>query len=330
MRHPIAVIGSNSFSGASFVDHCLTQGYEVVGISRSDEYHPVFLPYKQNPNVSAFRFIKADLNHDLDTLMAELDAAKPSVVVNFASQSMVAQSWKYPAHWFQTNVVATVKLHDLLRQCDYLDKYVHISTPEVYGTCTGLIRESTDYHPSTPYAVSRAAADMSLMTFVQNYHFPVVFTRAANVYGPSQQLYRIIPRTILYFLTSRKLQLHGGGHSIRSFIDIADVSNGTLKAALVGKPGDIFHLSTERLVSIRDLVQMIANIIGVRFDDFVDVAEERPGKDAAYMMDSGKAKGELGWAPTVSLEAGIEKTIRWVVDNLSVLKQLPSEYIHKA
>jgi len=137
-------------------------------------------------------------------------------------------------------------------------QYFHVSTLEVYGSCQEPIRENTNYNPSTPYSVSRAAADMSLMSFWKTYKFPVAFTRSVNVYGPGQQLYRIVPRTILSFLTGRKLQLHGGGHSVCSFIHIRDVADGTLTVARKGDPGEIFHFSTSRSIAIRSLVKMIA------------------------------------------------------------------------
>lgn len=325
----IAVIGSNSFSGSHFVNHCLCEGFQVLGISRSPEPNPVFLPYKANSNLDNFTFLQADLNHDLDKLAAELKACQPAYVVNFAAQGMVAQSWEKPEDWFQTNAVANVKLHDQLRKMDFLKKYVHISTPEVYGSCEGLIQEHTDYQPSTPYAVSRAAADMSLMSFFKAYDFPVCFTRAANVYGPGQQLYRIIPITILKFLTGQKLQLHGGGHSVRSFIHIRDVADGTLKVAQKGQAGDIFHFSTTRNISIKELVELIAEMMGVDFEGNVEVVGERLGKDSAYLLDSAKAKNELGWQDKISLETGIEETIAWVKDNLETLKREPWEYLHK-
>ncbi|MDD3313175.1 GDP-mannose 4,6-dehydratase [Pseudodesulfovibrio sp.] len=328
MSEKIVVIGSNSFSGASFVDYCLGEGVEVIGMSRSDEPAPEFLPYKKRQD-PAFTFMKLDLNHDLDRMIEVMEAEKPDYVVNFAAQSMVGESWAHPEHWFQTNAVATVCLHDRLRKLDFLKKYVHISTPEVYGTCEGLIAEHTNYHPSTPYAVSRAAGDMSLMSFYNAYGFPVVFTRAANVYGPGQQLYRIIPRTVLFFLTGRKLQLHGGGHSVRSFIHIRDVSDGTLKIARNAPPPEIYHLSTTRNISIRALVEMIAERLGVDFNDHVEVVGERLGKDAAYLLDATKARETLGWADRISLEEGIDETIAWVRENLDALKSMPMDYIHK-
>ena len=328
MSEKIAVIGSNSFSGSNFVSFALEKGAEVIGISRSPEPDPVFLQYKTKKD-PAFRFYQLDLNNNLDRIMEVICSFQPDYAVNFAAQSMVAESWQYPEHWFQTNVVASIKLHDRLRRRDFLKKYVHISTPEVYGTCEGLIEENTNYNPSTPYAVSKAAADMSLMSFYKTYNFPVVFTRAANVYGPGQQLYRIIPRTILYFLIGKKLQLHGGGHSMRSFIHIKDVVDGTLKAARVASAGEIFHFSTSRNISIRSLVEIIAEQTKVSFGENVEVVGERPGKDAAYLLDSSKAKKILGWKDKISLEQGIEEQIAWVRDNLEILKKQPFEYIHK-
>ncbi len=329
MIEKIVVIGSNSFSGAHFVNFALREGLEVIGLSRSVEPHAVFLPYKNKQDLK-FKFCQMDLNHDLDKIMEVIHAFEPDYVVNFAAQSMVGESWTHPEHWFATNVVANIKLHDRLRQCAFLKKYVHISTPEVYGNCEGLVRENTVYNPSTPYAVSRAAADMSLMSFYRAYNFPVVFTRAANVYGPGQQLYRIIPKTILCFLLGKKIPLHGGGHSVRSFIHIRDVVDGTLKAVRLGRGGDIFHFSTLRQVSIRSLVELIAKQMNVSFEDNIEVVEDRQGKDAAYLLDSSRAKEILHWEDKIGLEQGIEETIAWVRDNLGTLNKQPLSYVHKA
>lgn len=327
--HKILVIGSNSFSGASFVDHMLGRGCEVIGVSRSPEPHRVFLPYRWSGKDARFRFRRCDLNTDLDELMDLVRAERPPCIVNFAAQSMVAESWRNPDHWFMTNAVSTVRLHDRLRQCDFLEKYVHVTTPEVYGSVTGFIREDTPFNPSTPYAVSRAAGDMSLRSFVQAYGFPAVFTRAANVYGPGQQLYRIIPRTILFILIGRRLQLHGGGHSRRSFIHIDDVSDATRRIAEQAAAGEAYHISTNDIVSIRELVERICERLGVRFQDCVDVVDERLGKDAAYMLDSTKLRDALGWKDVIGLDAGLDRCIAWVRDNLDDIRAQPLDYVHK-
>ena len=328
MGEKFVVIGSNSFSGSNFIDFILQKGNQVLGISRSPEPHQVFLPYRKHIN-EMFDFQQLDLNHDLEEIVSSIHSFRPDYIVNFAAQGMVAESWQYPEHWFQTNVVANIKLHDKLRKCDFLKKYVHISTPEVYGNCQGIIKENTLYNPSTPYAVSRAAADMSLMTFKKAYDFPVVFTRAANVYGPGQQLYRIIPRTILYFLIGKTLELHGGGVSVRSFIHINDVSDGIIKAARKAEAGEIFHFSTGNNISIKSLVELIAQLMDVSFKERVEIVNERPGKDAAYLLDVSKAKKILGWEAEISLEEGLVETISWIRDNLEELKKEPLEYIHK-
>src|ERR1043166_7675268 len=205
------VIGANSFSGSAFIAQLLKEGKDVFGISRSAEPHPAFLPHRWNGNDKNYSFHRLDLNKHTDDIAALIEKRTPEVVVNFAAQSMVAQSWQHPEHWFQTNVISTVKLHDQLRRMGFLKKYVHVSTPEVYGNTSGNVMEDAAFDPSTPYAVSRAAADMSLQSFFSAYDVPVVFTRAANVYGAGQQLYRILPRTVLFLRMGRKLQLQGGG-----------------------------------------------------------------------------------------------------------------------
>jgi len=327
MSEKVVIIGSNSFSGAVFVDYCLSQGLEVIGISRSSEPSDIILPYKRHQ--SGFSFYQLDLNDHLEDIIDVINEFKPGYVVNFAAQSMVAQSWEHPEHWFQTNTLSMVLFHDRLRKLSFLKKYVHISTPEVYGSCEGNVKENTAYNPSTPYAVSRAAADMSLTSFYKAYDFPVSFTRAANVYGASQQLYRIIPRSIIYFLTGQKLQLHGGGHSVRSFIHMEDVAKGTLAVARQGENGGIYHFSTKRTVSIKNLVQLIADKLSVSFEDCVELSGERLGKDSFYVLDSSKATRELNWQPSIELETGIEQTINWVKRNLSEIQALPLNYIHK-
>jgi dTDP-glucose 4,6-dehydratase len=328
-RQTCVVIGSNSFSGACFVDHLVQHGYDVLGCSRSAEPHPAFLAYKWASHPGKFSFHQHDINHDLTGLMALIRKHEAPYVINFAAQSMVAESWSNPSDWFMTNAVSTVKLHDELRQCDFLKRYVHVSTPEVYGTCTGFVDESFPFKPSTPYAVSRAAGDLSLQSFYAAYNFPVVITRAANVYGPGQQIYRIIPRTILYILLDKKLQLHGGGASRRSFIHMDDVSNATLKIMLNGKNGDTYHISTEEVVSIRELVEVLCSKLGVRFEDHVEIVGDRLGKDAAYQLDSTKLKVELGWQDKVSLDKGLDQCIDWVKRNFEALKTQPFDYIHK-
>jgi dTDP-glucose 4,6-dehydratase len=323
------ILGSNSFSGATFADHLAAGGHDVLATSRSEQPHRACLPYTWQARPGKVRFRRIDLNHDLEALKTLLSSERPTHIVNFAAQSMVGESWLHPDHWMMTNVVSTVRLHEMLRGYDGLQRYVHVTTPEVYGSTDGWVKEDAAFNPSTPYAVSRAAADMSLRTYFANYGFPVVFTRAANVYGPGQQLYRIVPRTILAAMGGERLRLDGGGMSVRVFIHISDVADATEKIARHGRPGDTYHISGYELVSIRALVEMIVRRLGKSFDDCVEIGPERPGKDAAYTLDSVKLRTELGWRDTMSLQQGIDDVIAWAERFGGELSGLPAKYQHK-
>ena len=331
MANRFLVLGSNSFSGATFCDFLAQAGHDVLATSRSEEAHVALLPYKWGQHTGRVRFRRIDINHDLDALAELLNSERPTHVVNFAAQSMVAESWAHPDQWMMTNVVSTVRLLEILRRSDLLERYVHVTTPEVLRLHRRLgARESNRFNPSTPYAVSRAAGDMALTAYFHNYGFPVLFTRAANVYGPGQPLYRIVPRTILAALSGQKLRLDGGGASTRVFIHMRDVSDATLRIALGGRLGETYHISGYELVSIRALVEAILSRLGKSFEGCVELGPERPGKDTTYMLDFFKLRSELGWRDRISLAEGIDDTINWAERFSSVLSELPLKYIHKA
>lgn len=323
------ILGSTSFAGSSFIHYLLSQGEQVIGVSRSPEPHPVMQPYYHHANKSAFKAYPYDLNKDLDAIMDLIRQQKPAYIVDFAGQGMVAESWSDPAQWYTTNIISKVKLHQFLKDCDFMQRYVRVSTPEVYGNSEQVMKEDNILNPSTPYAVSHAATDMSLMAFHKQYQFPVILTRFANFYGPHQQLYRIIPRTMIYGMTGKKLPLHGGGVSERMFIYADDVSSGIHKAIQNGNPGQIYHFTNGPLISIRALVEKICHSMQVEIDSFVEIAEERAGKDSKYEMDAAKSTAELGWKPQYTLEQGLEKTVDWVRQHIDTLKSLPLNYIHK-
>ena len=326
---PILVLASNSFSGSSFIDHLLTAGHKVIGVSRSVEILPVFSLYKNNKNFKNFTFKQVDLNKDLNTITEIVSKHQVEFIFNFVAQSMVAQSWDAPEHWYQTNVVSLSRLGNLLIKEKSIKKFVHFTTPEVYGSTSGWLKESFNFAPSTPYAISRAAGDWHLKALFESHGFPVIFTRAVNVYGPGQQLYRIIPKTILSALTGKKLSLHGGGKSIRSFIHINDVSTALTAIMNTGEVGQSYHISTNEMISIFDLVQELASLLGVEVDHLIEQGPERAGKDFAYQLSSEKIRNELGWRDQITLGKGLEDTLAWAKSNLDTLKALPDTYEHK-
>lgn len=325
----VLVIGSNSFSGSDFVDLLLEKGeYQVIGISRSPEKSPLFLPYRKR-NSRNFQFHQIDLNRDLLKLQTILNEFQPEYIVNFAAQSEVAPSWENPHHWFQTNAVALTQLANMLKNLPYLKKYVHISSPEVYGTCVGNITEDAPLNPSTPYAASKAAGDLSLFAFAKNFPFPLVMVRATNVYGAHQQLFKIIPRSAIYLKLGKTIELHGGGVAVKSYIHIRDISNGELAIMERGRIGEIYHLSPDQGVAVRDVVQTICKKMGVDFTKATKEVAERLGQDKAYTIDSSKARRELGWFPAITLNEGVGQTVNWVEKHFDEISKQPLGYIHK-
>lgn len=328
-KRKIVVIGSNSFSGSDFIDLLLEDNRNsVIGISRSDEKSALFLPYKRHSHPD-FQFHKLDLNIHMADIIDLFDSFKPQFIVNFAAQSEVAPSWEHPDHWYQTNVLSLVNLTNALKDREYLQRYVHISSPEVYGTCSGNVIESAPLNPTTPYAASKAAADLFLFTLVKNFSFPLIMIRSTNVYGAHQQLFKIIPRTAIYLKVGKTIQLHGGGVAVKSYIHIRDISKGELAAMLDGRPGMIYHLSPDKGHEVRQIVRMICELMGKDFKTSTTSVGERLGQDAAYVIDSSRARNEFGWNPTIDIKKGLSEVIAWIETNWDRIQREPLEYTHK-
>jgi len=326
---PTVIIGSNCFTGAHFVDALLKDPRRrVVGISRSPENRPLYLPYRAR-QLENFQFYQVDIVRQQELLQTLMDELQPASVIHVAALSEVALSNFKPVEYFQTNGIGLVTLCNFLRTRSYLKRFVYISSAEIYGPCERPVKESEPFHPSTPYAVSKAAADMYLATLVKNFNFPVVTIRSTNVYGKHQQLFKIIPRTIIAVRQGRKVQLHGGGKAIKSFVHIRDVVRGSLEAVRVGKPGDVYHFSDSKDQTIADVVRRIAEIMGRTFEEVAEPGEARLGEDSRYDLDCAKAKTELGWSPTISLEEGLGETEAWIEENWEQIAQEPMEYVHR-
>lgn len=333
----IIVIGCNAFSGGYVVDELLRDSRnQVIGVDRVAK-GALFVPYvkrlesmKASDRKRRWRFAQFDLNEDMPGLLAMIKKAKPDYVMNLAALSEVAPSWEHPDQWFETNVVALTRMVNGLKDIRSIKKYCHISTPEVYGSVSGAVKEDNRLNPSTPYAASKAAADLSLLTFYKNYGFPVVWTRAANVYGAHQQIFKILPRTAIYLRLGKKIQLHGGGTAVRAFIHVRDVARAYIAVMLRGRVGDVYHIAPENTVTIRELVEIMCGIYGVPFDKAVEVTPARPGHDSAYILDAGKIRSELKWQPKIPLEKGLKEVNAWVDQYWKQIEKQDLEYKHQA
>ncbi len=321
------IIGSNSFYGSHFTKLLLEKKFNVVGISRSKIKKNHFLPFDKN--MKNFKFLKMDLNSDLSKILDLIKKYRPNYIVNFSSQSMVSESWKNPQDWFLTNSYSVPSLYGMLNNLKFKFRLVHISTPEVYGSTKGTISEEEKFNPTTPYAISRVNADFFLKSLKKEFKFDFVGTRAANIYGEFQDLYRIIPRTIYSIINNKKLFLHGGGSSIRSFIHIKDVCEATYKIMKnKNNSGEFYHISTKNYISIRNLVKLICKIYNYNYLDLVTNSEDRVGKDKFYKLDIKKVQ-KLGWNSKISLYEGVKKTGDWLIKNKNKFTKDELNYLHK-
>lgn len=322
------VIGSNCFTGSHIVDALLeNQKHRVIGVSRSPEYHAIFLPYKRHEE-ARFTFHQIDLAREWDDLMKLLDQEQPSVVINVAALTEVALSNERPVEYFETNTVGNVRLCNVLRTRPYLKRYIHISSAEILGSCPKPATEEALFNPSTPYAVSKAAMDQYLNTLIRNYSFPATLIRSTNVYGRHQQLFKIIPRTVIYIKQGKTVELHGGGASMKSFIHVRDVVRGLLLTLDRGGPGT-YHFTVTSDQTVADVVRVVCRLMDCPFEQVTRVVGERLGQDARYWLDCGKAERELGWKPQVSFSDGVREVIEWIDENWAQVQREPLTYQHK-
>lgn len=321
------VIGSNCFTGAHVVDALLERGDKVIGVSRAKESKALYLPYKKRAKAD-FEFKQLDLVTQMDKILALLAQVRPAVVINVAGLTEVGLSNETPIEYYETNTLAIAKLTDFLRRQPWLERYVHISSAEIFGSCAKPVDEAALFNPSTPYAVSKAAADMHINTLIKNFGFKATMIRSTNVYGRHQQLFKIIPRTVINVKLGKMIELHGGGTSKKCFVHIRDVVSGLLLALEKGTSGT-YHFTEISDLSVADVVRVTCELMGRDFAKCAKTVGERLGQDSAYVLDSSKARKELGWKPTVDFKDGVKETVEWIEANWAAVSAEPHNYIHR-
>lgn len=265
------VLGASSFYGSNFCKLLRERGEEVEELSRPKWHLGWPIPY-------------ADC------------------VVNFASQSLVEESWKYPIGWLHANATMTTELLDQARFLK-IPRFVHVSTPEVYGNTPTPAKEGHPFNPSTPYAVSRAAGDMMIAAYHRAYGFPAIITRTANIFGVGQPDYRFIPHAFKTLRAGGELLLDGGGATIRGFMHVRDACEATYLLCTKGTPGDTYHIAPRGVITIEALSRLIQARVG---KGTIASKRERLGKDLAYVLDSTKIRA-LGWNDTITLSQGLDE-----------------------
>jgi dTDP-glucose 4,6-dehydratase len=245
----------------------------------------------------------------VDTVVRGHDA-----IVHFAAESDVDRSIRSAADFASTNVVGTqVLLEAALRHGT--DRFLQVSTDEVYGSIdTGAWTERSPVAPNSPYAATKAGADLLALAFHRTHGLPVVVTRSANNYGPYQHPEKLIPRFVTNLLEGRTVPLYGDGAQVRDWVHVDDNCRGTALALIEGQPGEVYHIGGNRELSNRELTGMLLAACGADWDRVVNVAD-RKGHDHRYALDDDRIRRELGYRPRVDFESGLAETVQWYRDN---------------
>jgi dTDP-glucose 4,6-dehydratase len=270
------------------------------------------------------------VTYELDLLLELLDREKPQVIVNYAAQGEGAVSWKHSWRFFETNSMALVRLAEALMSRDYLERFIQIGTSELYGSMDVPAREDAPLQPTSPYAASKAAFDMYLVSVHRALKFPMNVIRPSNAYCPGQLLHRVIPRAVVSGLTGRKLPLHGGGRAEKSYIHARDLARAIHLVAEKAPLGTIYNAGPAKPISIRALVETVARVMGIPFDKLCEVTGDRLGQDARYWLDSSAIRRDVGWEPAIGLEEGIADMVEWARRYLDQLRDWPMDYTLRA
>ncbi len=194
-------------------------------------------------------------------------------------------------------------------------KLVQVSTDEVFGSLkSGSADEKVRFNPSSPYAASKAAAEVLINSYIVTYGCNISITRCTNNYGPRQFPEKLIPKVILFALENRKIPVYGTGKNIRDWIFVDDHCEGIMKVLLKGKPGESYNISANNEIDNMTIITKILNIMG-KSKDLVQFVSDRPGHDYRYSLDSTKIRRELKWTPTHDFESGLNSTINWYIEN---------------
>ena len=258
-------------------------------------------------------------------------------IVNFAADTHVDKSIHSDIGFISTNVSGT---HNLISICRNLleegalskkFRFIQISTDEVYGSLNASdepFTESSKLDPSNPYSATKAAADVLCLSYWKTYGFPVIITRCSNNYGPYQYPEKLIPLTISKITSSKKIPIYGDGTQIRDWIYVTDHCHGVLAVLQKGKIGSVYNFGGHCELTNIHCVKRIAKEIKPHDDPsrYVSFVKDRPGHDKRYAINSKKSLNELGWAPSISFDDGLRKTIDWYRENVDWIdKQLNSK-----
>lgn len=265
-----------------------------------------------------FKFYKVDIC-DKAGIQTIFKKVKPQIVVHFAAESHVDRSIKDATAFLETNIKGTQILMDISRKHS-VKRFIFISTDEVYGEiANGKFKEDSPVKPNSPYAASKAAADLLVQSYIRTYDFPAIIIRPSNNYGPWQYPEKLIPLAILKVITGAKVPVYGKGKNIREWLYVEDCACGILAVMYKGKPGQVYNLGSSQEKRNIDTVKLLLKTLGVASDRF-EFVKDRLGHDLRYSLDSGKLCRKLGWKPEVNLSCGLKYTVAWSLEHQDWLR----------
>lgn len=331
MQKKYVILGGGGSFGLHTADYLLenTDCEKVINIGRnSARAEPFTLNIGKNDK--RYSYHTFHVTHEIDLLMDFLDETKPDVIVNYAAQGEGAVSWKNSWRFFETNCVALAKLIENLTKRDYLKRFIQIGTSELYGSVSTPSKEGDPIVPSSPYAASKAAFDMHLISMHSVLGFPMNIIRPSNAYCPGQLLHRVIPRAVLCGLTGSKLPLQGGGRAEKSYIHATDLACAIELVSRNAPLGKVYNVGPKEPTAIRFLVERIADLMNLEFTDLCEVVSDRIGQDSRYWLDSSAIKDDLGWEQKISLDEGLKQMIEWGRKYKDELIHYPQVYAIRA
>ncbi|MEY8232639.1 dTDP-glucose 4,6-dehydratase [Oscillospiraceae bacterium 50-16] len=264
-----------------------------------------------------FKFVRGDIA-DREAVFELFQAEKPDVVVNFAAESHVDRSIEDPGIFLKTNVLGTQVLLDACRQYG-VKRYHQVSTDEVYGDLPLdrpdlFFTEETPLHTSSPYSASKASADLLCNAYQRTYGLPITISRCSNNYGPYQFPEKLIPLMIANALADKPLPVYGEGLNVRDWLYVEDHCAAIDLILEKGKVGQVYNIGGHNEMRNIDIVRLICRALG-KPESLITHVRDRKGHDMRYAIDPSFIHRELGWLPETKFEDGIQKTIRWYLDN---------------